>query len=401
MDQPVFEQSTNHQLINLTNSVPSNETLIISSLQLVQIEKEACSKRYRNTNSNNVCPLTWDGLMCWPETPAGSQARLPCASYISVFDKNELATRDCTLSGTWFIKESTNQSWTDYTRCPLKVYPTSDQIDDHLHHIKLISKIGYSVSLLTLIIAFLILFCNKRLQCPRNHLHLQLFLSFISRSLLTHVKNIFFTLEDNSTLSCKLIIVIWQYSLLANYNWLLMEGLYLHNLVFFNIFNDNSSIMKYIVLGWSLPVIFIIPWIFARSIYEDTNCWVINENIALFWIIRGPITISIILNLIFFINITRVLFLKMFSSSSVAQASRCYKYSKWFKSTLVLVPLFGVHYALLLVANSLASISHTIEIVWLYVDQLFTSFQGFFVALLYCFLNGEVQQEMKKWLRQE
>lgn len=26
--------------------------------------------------------------MCWPETPAGSQARLPCASYISVFDKN-------------------------------------------------------------------------------------------------------------------------------------------------------------------------------------------------------------------------------------------------------------------------------------------------------------------------
>ncbi|XP_015786558.1 parathyroid hormone 2 receptor isoform X2 [Tetranychus urticae] len=381
----------------------SNDEIISLQRQRVAIEQELCQARYQvKPLAASVCPLTWDGLMCWPETPAGTQAILPCASYIDVFDKNETATRDCTINGTWFISPTTNESWTDYTRCHPNNYSVNPPINEHLPHIKLISKIGYSVSLLTLIIAFLILFCNKRLQCPRNHLHLQLFLSFISRSLLTHVKNIFFTLEYNSTLSCKLIIVVWQYSLLANYNWLLMEGLYLHNLVFFNIFNDNSSILKYIILGWSLPVLFIIPWIIARSLYEDTFCWVINKNVALFWIIRGPITISIILNLIFFINITRVLFLKMFSSSSVAQASRCYKYSKWFKSTLVLVPLFGVHYALLLIANWLASLSTSLEIIWLYVDQLFTSFQGFFVALLYCFLNGEVQQEMKKWwLRQE
>ena len=29
-----------------------------------------------------------------------------------------------------------------------------------------------------------------------------------------------------------------------------MEGMYLHNLIFLHIFNDNSSIVKYIIVGW-------------------------------------------------------------------------------------------------------------------------------------------------------
>lgn len=106
------------------------------------------------------------------------------------------------------------------------------------------------------------------------------------------------------------------------------------------------------------------------------------------------------LNWLFFVNITRVLFSKMFSTSSrstssgaatggcsgeqrrtvtgAAPGNTCvYNYSKWFKSTLVLVPLFGVHYFFFLIFRTWTEFSHKsiIEVIWLYVDMTFSSFQ--------------------------
>lgn len=67
----------------------SNDEIISLQRQRVAIEQELCQARYQvKPLAASVCPLTWDGLMCWPETPAGTQAILPCASYIDVFDKN-------------------------------------------------------------------------------------------------------------------------------------------------------------------------------------------------------------------------------------------------------------------------------------------------------------------------
>lgn len=87
-----------------------------------------------------------------------------------------------------------------------------------------------------------------------------------------------------------------------------------------------------------------------------------------------PVSIMTLqMNLVFFVNITRVLFLKMFSVS--AQINRGYNYRQWFKSTLVLVPLFGVHYVFLLIFEYFVTKDTPIEAVWLLVDLLFTSFQ--------------------------
>ncbi|KFM72605.1 hypothetical protein X975_00376, partial [Stegodyphus mimosarum] len=96
-----------------------------------------------------------------------------------------------------------------------------------------------------------------------------------------------------------------------------MEGLYLHNLVFLSMFTDTTGILKYGLMGWGLPLLFVIPWIAVKATLEDNECWTVNVNPHYFWIIRGPITASIVLNLFFFINITRVLFLKMFSSQAI------------------------------------------------------------------------------------
>lgn len=47
---------------------------------------------------------------------------------------------------------------------------------------------------------------------------------------------------------------------------------------------------------------------------------------------------------------------------------------KWAKSTLVLMPLFGVHYTVYTIMHG-AEMSEAVEVALLFIDQLFTSFQ--------------------------
>ncbi|XP_054933567.1 parathyroid hormone/parathyroid hormone-related peptide receptor-like isoform X1 [Dermacentor andersoni] len=354
------------------------------------------------TVSGSLCPRVWDGILCWDSVPANTTARVPCPAYLYGFDTSRTASKFCTENGTWYFSLQHGQLWTNYSQCITG--KTSDSLtilEPHLPTIKLISKIGYTVSFISLLIAFTILASVKKLRCPRNNLHLHLFMSFIFRALAVLVKDAIFVDGvglspdmdfSQNNVDCKVFTSFWHYVLMANYCWILMEGLYLHSLVFLAFFTDSSSILRYVTLGWGLPVIFLVPWIIVRATLEDILCWTTNDTKSYFWIIRGPITISIIVSFILFVNITRVLFVKLFTTQT--QQARKYRYRKWFKSTLVLVPLFGAHYAFLL-GMSLAAAGDMLELVWLYIDQLFSSFQGFLVATLYCFLNTEVGAEAR------
>lgn len=57
--------------------------------------------------------------------------------------------------------------------------------------------------------------------------------------------------KEISEWHCKMFTSLWQYFILANYSWILMEGIYLHNLIFLALFTDsNSSIAAYVISGW-------------------------------------------------------------------------------------------------------------------------------------------------------
>ncbi|KAL3274773.1 hypothetical protein HHI36_019559 [Cryptolaemus montrouzieri] len=333
-----------------------------------------------------------------------------------------MATKRCLSDGNWLMKDGLY--WTNFTQCyeqnDTKIYIThhewmneSQLLKEYLPLLKAIKEIGYSVSLITLIIAILIMLGIKKLHCTRNILHIHLFVSFILRASIFLVKAVAF--EDGVGLKsdfldssngtyfnvdpmtnnwqCKLLTSLWQYFTMANYSWILMEGLYLYNLIFRALFTDsNGSILGYVIMGWGIPFLVVSPWILARIFKEDTLCWTTTSS-KIHLIIEIPTFISNIVNLIFFVRISSVL-LKKLKSPLNDDNRKCYM--KWAKSTLVLVPLFGINYVLLLGLKYIKN--EVVELVWIAGDSLFGSFQGFFAAVLYCFLNGEVKTEIKPFL---
>ncbi|XP_059469152.1 parathyroid hormone/parathyroid hormone-related peptide receptor-like isoform X2 [Neocloeon triangulifer] len=394
--------------------------------RILQLKAHECLRTQLNASiatPEDHCPPVWDGIMCWPATPPGQLVVLPCANYIAGFEYQGNASRLCTNDSSWFVNKEHNTDWTNYSMCyktPLATVVIKLADMANLSHtmawmpiLKPVVHVGFGFSLLSLLIAFGILATTKKLRCPRNTLHMHLFSSFILRASMGLLKDSLFiegvgmdsdiVVKGNDTFfsqqeknwACKSVTSLWQFALVANYSWILMEGLYLHNLIFLALFSDSSAITLHVVLGWGMPVVVVGSWVIIRAALENDFCWT-TQSTYVSLIIRIPIVVSILINFVFFLNIIRVLFLKL--KSCISEETR--RYRKWAKSTLVLVPLFGVQYVLSLVLSCFTKDNPNVELLWLFADQVSSSFQGFCVAVLYCFLNAEVRTELsKKWMR--
>ncbi|KAH1010629.1 vasoactive intestinal polypeptide receptor 2 [Dendroctonus ponderosae] len=368
-----------------------------------------------------MCPPYFDTIICWPPQLPNTTASTSCPSYVFGFSKIQNATRFCLETGQWLVNAK-GMPFTNFSTCGNKTatvfvkedlvsqMPTYDISEETVDLIMGISETGYAISLITLLIAFTIMFKIKKLHCARNILHMNLFASFILRSFMHIMKNslfmdglglskdiverngsnVFHVQADGNNFECKLIVSLVQYFTTANYSWILMEGLYLNNLILRALFTDsNKNLIYYITFGWGLPLLVVVPWVIARILFDDTLCWTTNDNFEVFLIIIIPTFTSVLVNLVLFVIISVVLYNKL--KSPINEDSR--RYLKWAKSTLVLVPLFGVNYAIFLIFYFLNE-----QTIWMVGDALFGSFQGFFVAILYCFLNGEVKAEIKPYM---
>ncbi|KAF5284992.1 hypothetical protein FQR65_LT02303 [Abscondita terminalis] len=390
---------------------------------LLDIKRKECYLNHPNNgnfqSNETFCKLVFDGIMCWPASMGGQLVKQPCPTYI--ISSQGFATKKCEDNGEWYVDKDFNKSWTNYSECWKLIDDETalvnfDSIENStMYHvwfpiIKHVSQSGYIISLIALIAAMIIFISIKKLQCTRNKLHMHLFASFILRAFMSLLKDLIFVegvamksdlvyndgkltyTKEHYSWMCKAIISVRNYFIIANYMLMLMEGVYLHNLLFLTLCNEQTRINVYYIIGWGLPLLFITPWILVRLNYEDTMCWTTSENKNFLMILHSPVAVSIIINFILFILIIRILLIKL--NSIYIQHQRT-KYRRLVRSTLILIPLFGVPYVISLIISFTTTTNTTLEVVWIFLDQTFTAFQGLFVALVYCLLNSEVHTEIK------
>ncbi|NXK82611.1 PTH1R protein, partial [Amazona guildingii] len=388
--------------------------LLVEAKQRCQRHIEAQLEMIQGTS----CLPEWDGIICWPKGSPSQEVSAPCPDYIYDFNHQGHAYRYCSASGTWAMALSINKTWANYTECaPLFSSESRSREKEVFDRLHLMYTVGYSISLASLIVAVCILSYFKRLHCTRNYIHVHLFTSFICRAVSIFVKDtvlysgsLAMEMEEMreedfraemgpspghwshlASVGCKVVVTLFLYFLATNHYWILVEGLYLHSLIFMAFLSNKSYLWVLIIIGWGLPAVFVSIWASVRASLADTQCWDLSAG-NMKWIYQVPILATIVVNFFLFLNIVRVLASKLWERHAGKVDPR---QQKLLKSTLVLMPLFGVHYVVFM-AMPYTEVSGVLWQIQMHYEMLFNSSQGFFVAFIYCFCNGEVQAEIRK-----
>ncbi|KAB0396029.1 hypothetical protein E2I00_012908 [Balaenoptera physalus] len=93
---------------------------------------------------------------------------------------------------------------------------------------------------------------------------------------------------------CRVAAVFMQYGVVANYCWLLVEGVYLHSLLGFATIPERSCFPLYLGIGWGAPMLFVTPWVVVKCLFENIQCWTSNDNMGFWWILRFPVFLAIL-----------------------------------------------------------------------------------------------------------
>ncbi|KAK7155388.1 hypothetical protein R3I93_010122 [Phoxinus phoxinus] len=356
--------------------------------------QEQCihTQRQEAHNSNNItgCHTNWDDIWCWYRAEVGQVVNVSCSEVSQLFATNHgFILRNCTKNGWTKIYPSYENA------CEIVEDVESETETTYYSTFRQVYTAGYATSLISLISAIFVFTAFRKFHCTRNYIHINLFASFILRASAIFIKDAVLFADETqdhcfmSTTSCKAAVAFFQFSILANYFWLLVEGMYLQTLLALTFVSQKKYFWWYILIGWGLPTLILTIWVLARNFFDNRGCWDDTDVAYFWWIIKGPITVSLLINFLIFINVIRILVQKLKSRGMGGNDTN--HFMRLAKSTLFLIPLFGMHYMVFafLPENTGENARHFLELG-------LGPFQGFVVALLYCFLNGEVQAELKK-----
>nr|XP_019949730.1 PREDICTED: glucagon receptor-like isoform X2 [Paralichthys olivaceus] len=348
-----------------------------------------------------VCNRTFDNYACWPDGVPNTTVSVPCPWYLPWYHEVQhgMVYQECDANGQWVATKNTSEC------------DSNNPNQQYYGHIRIMYTVGYSLSLVALVLALGILIFFRKLHCMRNNIHMNLFASFILRALSILIKDALLvaniTSQDLSrdqeqgfpqesmppveqlvnneiTVSCRMAVVMMQYSIMANTYWLLVEGIYLHNLLVITVFTERNYFKIYLCIGWGTPLIFLVPWVIAKYLYENQECWGQNIDMNYWWIIRSPILLAVVINFLIFIHIIEILVSKL-----RAHQMRYTDYKiRLAKSTLTLIPLLGIHQVVFIfVTDESTKTTISLRLTKLFIDLFFSSFQ----------VQSEILKKWKRW----
>ncbi|XP_022097743.1 corticotropin-releasing factor receptor 1-like isoform X2 [Acanthaster planci] len=278
--------------------------------------------------------------------------------------------------------------------------------------IKILAFIGFGVSLVACGTAFAIFMMTRSslrgLRHYQYHIHWNLIASFILYPVVLLVSLGVFSqtacIQEHLWL-CNLLSALLAYFVLANFFWMLVEGLVLFVLVAtaFPGSQRGKAFVKWCFIGWGIPAVLVTAWIVVERVTTEKDSYFVlkldsDEGPNLYCLIV-PIFAALVVNGIVLVVVMRILWLKLRDDARNTLRYSNEK-SSWraAKSTFVILVLLGVYFALPILVFRLNP-PFLVQWVISKISHIVNSLQGLAVCTLYVFCNAEVRRAVRNLRR--
>ncbi|KAI6188487.1 hypothetical protein M3Y98_00360300 [Aphelenchoides besseyi] len=381
----------------------------------------------------NKCAPHFDRSLCWYNVSFGEVGYRDCPFTFcySVPGCERLAmehraSRVCTSAGTWNssvydqcleILENHQHCISGYCRtCP-----------DVLRETVINVSLALSVISVGLLVVALVLFSLfDSIQCRRLSIHKNLALAFVFRFTVlalwtvTNTSNLFRDCSQYTPMPLKSLILTSELSGMAMQNDLVVCNLFpsrqCHvdvnrgHIFVQSIYGVCNAIWRSTVLclfasrmglvvlrtlrqfnDLGFPLVVVLLWTGVHEYHSSANhlyCWLPYAQGFHLWILAGTMGAALLLNVVVLLAIVVILVQKLRTDNS-AESKKIWK---TVKATILLVPLLGISNIPLFYEPDKPSA------IYMLGSAILQHSQGIFIAVLYCFLNGEVRGAIRRQL---
>ncbi|XP_072041836.1 uncharacterized protein [Amphiura filiformis] len=252
----------------------------------------------------------------------------------------------------------------------------------------ILTKMFSSISVIALIITIVVFLSYESLRrAERNQLHVNLAASLLA------AHGLFLAGIDRTEnkIVCKVIAMLLHYLFLAVFGSMLVEGINLYYKIVKVYGAEKNRLPIYMGIAWGLPapIVIVTAGIKFEKYTSGNSCW-LNTDDGIIWAFVAPVIVVIICNTCILFMIGYILYKSANAVSDdvnkMAGTRTC------IKGALILTPLLGTTWLFGLLAIDKAAIAFQ------YLFILCNSLQGLFIFLIYCVMNKEVQNVVRKSL---
>ncbi|XP_042860909.1 corticotropin-releasing factor receptor 2-like [Penaeus japonicus] len=340
------------------------------------------------------CPRTWDGWMCFPDTPPGDTVSFTCPSY-AYKSRSECAlegTKTCWANGSW-LQDERGVEKTEYATCSHRVY----HIRNYAWEIAM-----HALSLVAVVPAICMILYFRALRVQRFYLHLNFLLALFGKALMSILDLVVMRIPeysgdssvmDENTVGCRFLVFLTKVFSLAVWTWMLAESLYLHRLIVAALRGGGKTWM-YLLVGWVPPFLLSGAWATARGVLEDYQCWLGDDHgdaKDLYLITELPKLIILVVNTGLLVNMTRVLMSHLKNTNTDSSTAN----RRAVKASTFLLPMFGLQFFVTFFVPPFTTPCAGMQ-AYVFIATAIDGLQGLYIAVVYCYMNNEVRIQVRR-----